>query len=933
MLRSHLGNYLERLEDRRLLSTVQIAYASGDAVPGLPGAVFDSFDDASSIASVFNNHGDLAFSAWISTGSGNGRRLTHDLFSTNASGALVPILTLGTAAPGVAGKTITEATDLILTDDRDLVFKARLQTAGQGYAGTVIYEWGTNGKFTILASLGSGLPGNVFSWFTFSANASGFVVLSGNDGVAEIDPTGKIVARAAVGAAAPGGGTYANDFSPAAINNSGQIAFYASNLYKGDGHGGFVEVAPGFFPDGLAPGLNDKGDVLYFNQNGDNAIHVAQTNGIVRLVAKPGTAVPGTTSKFQSLFSPVLAPDGSVAFTAAISTGTSGVSSGIWVAGAGGALHDVVNIGDPSPLGDGSKFISLADLEINASDQIVFDAATTKTAGAFGTGGSAEKLVAIAVTGEKLPVHAGISDSISSFVRIVPELNNAGQVFLDALGNRQYLILCRAAPPAGPDLSVKFSSPVASTATADGALLPKFQISNIGTAAASGQEMTRYYLSTTPTLGASAILIGTQTQSLQLQPGTSIIQAPTLTVPSSIRGGTYYFIAVANSNGAIVELDSANDINDRAVSGPIQITARPDISGAFSDSTNFHKFWNAGGKESFTLGVTNIGGGTENKTIGVDFYLSASTSLNRAVAKQLASTSIALNLAPGQSLQAKVVTSIVIPANTALGTYYLIADLDPKHVSVEGNPANNTVTSDPLCLCSATALNATQASLYDTAIQKAKAHPAPAVNFGANLVALDAAATKEIEIHESFVPFPYLDSLGLPTIGYGTRISANATALTALHLNVAQLTQDAKANGTVTSFKTIAGVLTGVSCSGRGTNPLEPAAISVIYATSLLSTYEKTVRAAISSGLAAKGVKMAALPGNAQVAMIDMAYNVGTTGFFKFARFVADIEAAPHPDYGCAGYEMFQSLWATQVKTRAIDDYVLLISAISPALI
>jgi lysozyme len=51
-----------------------------------------------------------------------------------------------------------------------------------------------------------------------------------------------------------------------------------------------------------------------------------------------------------------------------------------------------------------------------------------------------------------------------------------------------------------------------------------------------------------------------------------------------------------------------------------------------------------------------------------------------------------------------------------------------------------------------------------------------------------------------------------------------------------------------------------------------------------------------------------------QKVMIDMAYNLGTTGLLKFRKMIAAIELG---DYGAAADQMLDSRWARQVKTRA----------------
>ena len=104
-----------------------------------------------------------------------------------------------------------------------------------------------------------------------------------------------------------------------------------------------------------------------------------------------------------------------------------------------------------------------------------------------------------------------------------------------------------------------------------GALTPAMTITNDGPEMASGDEVTDFYLSPTPDLSASLPVLGTAGASIQLDPGQSIPQSASLTVPRDTPPGTYYLIAKINADGAIQESDSANDTNDIAVSTPIRV--------------------------------------------------------------------------------------------------------------------------------------------------------------------------------------------------------------------------------------------------------------------------------------------------------------------------------------------------------------------------
>ena len=64
------------------------------------------------------------------------------------------------------------------------------------------------------------------------------------------------------------------------------------------------------------------------------------------------------------------------------------------------------------------------------------------------------------------------------------------------------------------------------------------------------------------------------------------------------------------------------------------------------------------------------------------------------------------------------------------------------------------------------------------------------------------------------------------------------------------------------------------------------------------------------------------LPDNAQLAVVDMVFNLGGPRFSGFVNFIAALSATP-PDYLTAAVQMGDSQWARQVPNRAADDIAL----------
>jgi lysozyme len=72
------------------------------------------------------------------------------------------------------------------------------------------------------------------------------------------------------------------------------------------------------------------------------------------------------------------------------------------------------------------------------------------------------------------------------------------------------------------------------------------------------------------------------------------------------------------------------------------------------------------------------------------------------------------------------------------------------------------------------------------------------------------------------------------------------------------------------------------------------------------------------------------LPDPVQMAITDMAFNLGYTGLEGFENFIAALSKTP-PDFSTAVTEMRNSLWARQLPVRSSDDINLVLSVIQSA--
>lgn len=197
---------------------------------------------------------------------------------------------------------------------------------------------------------------------------------------------------------------------------------------------------------------------------------------------------------------------------------------------------------------------------------------------------------------------------------------------------------------------------------------------NIGTEPVGGTS-TRYYLSTDSVAGAGDILLGTRPLA-GLAPGASSAAATNVTVPAATANGSYFIIAKADDLNQALESSEAN--NTRAFA----IRIGPDLRVSTLTASTYAA---AGGTISISDTTLNASASSPAGTSTTRFYLSTNATLDAA---DVALGSRALPaLASGASNAGT--TLVTIPAETATGAYYILAEADGAHVLAEKNEANN----------------------------------------------------------------------------------------------------------------------------------------------------------------------------------------------------------------------------------------------------
>jgi subtilase family serine protease len=197
---------------------------------------------------------------------------------------------------------------------------------------------------------------------------------------------------------------------------------------------------------------------------------------------------------------------------------------------------------------------------------------------------------------------------------------------------------------------------------------------NVGGGAA-GASTTRFYLSTDGTLGAGDVPLG-ERMVPGLVPGQPSAVTTAVVIPPGTASGTRWIIAKADADDALVEGRETNNTRASAITIGADLLVSPLTVPATTG---------AGQSLAVTDTTKNQGGGTAAPSTTA-FYLSTNSVLDAA--DVLLGSRPADALAPGASSVAT--TALTIPAATAVGSYWIIAQADAAGTVAETLETNNT---------------------------------------------------------------------------------------------------------------------------------------------------------------------------------------------------------------------------------------------------
>jgi len=191
----------------------------------------------------------------------------------------------------------------------------------------------------------------------------------------------------------------------------------------------------------------------------------------------------------------------------------------------------------------------------------------------------------------------------------------------------------------------------------------------------SEASVTGFYLSTNTAIDASDISLGTRTVPV-LAVGATDSASTTFTIPSTASVGNYYLLAKADAGLTVSESNETNNVKVGSIIpiGPDLVVSVLTVPSAAA----------AGSSIVVSDTTKNQGGGNADAS-STSFYLSPNVLLD-AGDKLLGSRSVS---ALGAGSSEPGTTSLVVPADTVAGTYYIIAKADGPGVVTETQEANN----------------------------------------------------------------------------------------------------------------------------------------------------------------------------------------------------------------------------------------------------
>jgi hypothetical protein len=203
---------------------------------------------------------------------------------------------------------------------------------------------------------------------------------------------------------------------------------------------------------------------------------------------------------------------------------------------------------------------------------------------------------------------------------------------------------------------------------------------NNGNQPSSGPVNLNLYASSGQTLGPGAALLASASRTIRLMPGRAANLPVRFNSPAGLQDGSYFLLAQVGGNGANTVVASPQPVS---IQHPFI-----DLVGQFSSFPIGAVDVNNTGNDVLAVRVINRGNVPAAGPLVVSFYAStAATPDPSEVLIGVAARNVRIRAGGSQVFTAP----INFPSGTAVGNYYVFAQVDSARAFAESNEANNTV--------------------------------------------------------------------------------------------------------------------------------------------------------------------------------------------------------------------------------------------------
>jgi subtilase family serine protease len=228
----------------------------------------------------------------------------------------------------------------------------------------------------------------------------------------------------------------------------------------------------------------------------------------------------------------------------------------------------------------------------------------------------------------------------------------------------------------GPDLTISaISGPGIAAAGATVTISETTKNGGGGTATAT---VTRFYFSIDTTIDASDQMIGVRSVPALAASATSA-GSTSVTIPASASTGSFYIIARADADNAVLETVETNNNGQATLKiGPDLVVSTASATGTFG----------AGGQITIAETTKNQGASDSGPSV-TQFYLSTNSALDGG------DTPLGSRNVPGLAAGATSAgsTTVALPADAGTGAFYILSQADSTNANAETVETNNVIAA------------------------------------------------------------------------------------------------------------------------------------------------------------------------------------------------------------------------------------------------